>query len=381
MLTEVIKAGSTTLNIPDTVGYTTPDEFGNLIAGIMKNVKGVENCVVSVHCHDDLGMATANTLAGIRAGARQAEVTINGIGERAGNTSLEEVVMTLHTRKPVFNLETGIDTTQLMRASKLVSNYTGIVVQPNKAIVGANAFAHEVGIHQDGMLKHNETYEIMRPETVGVTQTRLVLGKHSGRHALKTHLTQLGYNFNDEELDKAFERFKNLADKKKMITDADLEALVADELYQPREIFSLDGLQVACGTMGMPTATVRLKGPDGTIHIRAAIGTGPVDAVYKAVDSIVQSPNTLLEFVIHAVTEGIDALGEVTVRIEGTNGQHTFDAQDETEHSRTFGGHGADTDIIVASAKAYLSALNKLLVAGEVYGEAEKRAEVEVVAN
>ena len=381
VLTEVIKAGATTLNIPDTVGYTTPDEFGNLIAGIMKNVKGVENCVVSVHCHDDLGMATANTLAGIRAGARQAEVTINGIGERAGNTSLEEVVMTLHTRKPVFNLETGIDTTQLMRASKLVSNYTGIVVQPNKAIVGANAFAHEAGIHQDGMLKHNETYEIMRPETVGVTQTRLVLGKHSGRHALKTHLTQLGYNFNDEELDKAFERFKNLADKKKMITDADLEALVADELYQPREIFSLDGLQVACGTMGMPTATVRLKGPDGTIHIRAAIGTGPVDAVYKAVDSIVQSPNTLLEFVIHAVTEGIDALGEVTVRIEGTNGQHTFDAQDETEHSRTFGGHGADTDIIVASAKAYLSALNKLLVAGEVYGEAEKRAEVEVVAN
>jgi 2-isopropylmalate synthase len=376
VLTEVIKAGATTLNIPDTVGYTTPDEFGNLIAGIMKNVKGIENCIVSVHCHDDLGMATANTLAGIRAGARQAEVTINGIGERAGNTSLEEVVMALHTRKPVFNLETGIETTQLMRASKLVSNYTGIVVQPNKAIVGANAFAHEAGIHQDGMLKHNETYEIMRPETVGVTQTKLVLGKHSGRHALKSRLTQLGYNFNEEELDKAFERFKNLADKKKMITDADLEALVADELYQPREIFSLDGLQVACGTMGMPTATVRLKGPDGTVHVRAAIGTGPVDAVYKAIDSVVQSPNTLLEFVIHAVTEGIDALGEVTVRIEGANGQHTFDAQDETEHSRTFGGHGADTDIIVASAKAYLSALNKLLVAGGEYGEAEKRAEV-----
>ena len=274
VLTEVIKAGATTLNIPDTVGYTTPDEFGNLIAGIMKNVKGIENCVVSVHCHDDLGMATANTLAGIRAGARQAEVTINGIGERAGNTSLEEVVMALHTRKPIFNLETGIETTQLMRASKLVSNYTGIVVQPNKAIVGANAFAHEAGIHQDGMLKHNETYEIMRPETVGVTQTTLVLGKHSGRHALKARLAELGYNFNDAELDKAFERFKNLADKKKMITDADLEALVADELYQPREIFSLDGLQVACGTMGMPTATVRLKGPDGTVHVRAAIRHG-----------------------------------------------------------------------------------------------------------
>ncbi|MEK7442138.1 MAG: 2-isopropylmalate synthase [Chloroflexota bacterium] len=380
VLTEVIKAGATTLNIPDTVGYTTPDEFGNLIAGIMKNVKGIENCVVSVHCHDDLGMATANTLAGIRAGARQAEVTINGIGERAGNTSLEEVVMALHTRKPVFNLETGIETTQLMRASKLVSNYTGIVVQPNKAIVGANAFAHEAGIHQDGMLKHNETYEIMRPETVGVTQTTLVLGKHSGRHALKARLAELGYNFNDAELDKAFERFKNLADKKKMITDADLEALVADELYQPREIFSLDGLQVACGTMGMPTATVRLKGPDGTVHVRAAIGTGPVDAVYKAIDSVVQSPNTLLEFVIHAVTQGIDALGEVTVRIEGTNGQRTFDAQDEAEHTRTFGGHGADTDIIVASAKAYLSALNKLLVASGEYGEAEKASQVEAVA-
>ncbi len=380
VLTEVIKAGATTLNIPDTVGYTTPDEFGNLIAGIMKNVKGIENCVVSVHCHDDLGMATANTLAGIRAGARQAEVTINGIGERAGNTSLEEVVMALHTRKPIFNLETGIETTQLMRASKLVSNYTGIVVQPNKAIVGANAFAHEAGIHQDGMLKHNETYEIMRPETVGVTQTTLVLGKHSGRHALKARLAELGYNFNDAELDKAFERFKNLADKKKMITDADLEALVADELYQPREIFSLDGLQVACGTMGMPTATVRLKGPDGTVHVRAAIGTGPVDAVYKAIDSVVQSPNTLLEFVIHAVTQGIDALGEVTVRIEGTNGQRTFDAQDEAEHTRTFGGHGADTDIIVASAKAYLSALNKLLVASGEYGEAEKASQVEAVA-
>ncbi len=380
VLTEVIKAGATTLNIPDTVGYTTPDEFGNLIAGIMKNVKGIENCIVSVHCHDDLGMATANTLAGIRAGARQAEVTINGIGERAGNTSLEEVVMALHTRKPIFNLETGIETTQLMRASKLVSNYTGIVVQPNKAIVGANAFAHEAGIHQDGMLKHNETYEIMRPETVGVTQTRLVLGKHSGRHALKARLAELGYNFNDAELDKAFERFKNLADKKKMITDADLEALVADELYQPREIFSLDGLQVACGTMGMPTATVRLKGPDGTVHVRAAIGTGPVDAVYKAIDSVVQVPNTLLEFVIHAVTAGIDALGEVTVRIEGANGQHTFDAQDETEHTRTFGGHGADTDIIVASAKAYLSALNKLLVASGEYGEAEKASQVEAVA-
>ncbi len=366
VLEEAIKAGAITLNIPDTVGYTTPDEFGALIAGIIENTPGIENCIVSVHCHDDLGMATANTLAGIRAGARQAEVTINGIGERAGNTSLEEVVMALHTRKPVFNLTTGIETTQLMRASKLVSNYTGIVVQPNKAIVGANAFAHEAGIHQDGMLKHHQTYEIMRPETVGVTQTRLVLGKHSGRHALKARLAELGYKFDEAGLDKVFERFKTLADKKKSITDADLEAIVTDEFYQPREVFTLDGMQVACGTIGLPTATVRLRGPDGATLTQAAVGTGPVDAVYKAIDAIVKTPNTLLEFSIHAVTRGIDALGEVTVRIETADGLRTLDAQKETEQPRTFGGHGADTDIIVASAKAYLSALNKLLVASGV---------------
>ncbi|HLF02379.1 MAG TPA: 2-isopropylmalate synthase [Anaerolineales bacterium] len=377
VLAEAIKAGATTLNIPDTVGYTTPTEFGNLIAGIMKNVPGVDNVIVSVHCHDDLGLATANTLAGIHAGARQAEVTINGIGERAGNTSLEEIVMALHTRKPVFNLRTGIDTTQIMRLSKLVSNYTGIAVQPNKAIVGANAFAHEAGIHQDGMLKHHLTYEIMRPETVGVTHTKLVLGKHSGRHALKTRLTELGYALTDAELDKAFERFKALADKKKMIADADLEAIIADQIYQPREIFLLDGMQVTCGTMGMPTATVRLICPDGTTRVEAAIGTGPVDAVYKAIDTIVQAPNTLLEFAIHAITEGIDAQGEVTVRIEGRNGHTThLDAQRETQTPRTFGGHGSDTDIIVASAKAYLSALNKLLVASGKYGEPELVAEV-----
>ena len=325
-----------------------------------------------MHCHDDLGLATANALAGIQAGARQAEVTINGIGERAGNTSLEEVVMALHTRRPIFGLATGIDTTQLMRASKLVSNYTGMVVQPNKAIVGANAFAHEAGIHQDGMLKHQQTYEIMRPETVGVTQTRLVLGKHSGRHALKKRLAELGYGLNDAELDKAFARFKDLADKKKTITDADLEALVADELYQPTEVYSLDGLQVACGTMGMPTATIRLKGPDGQSHVHAAIGTGPVDACYKAVDAIVQAPATLLEFAVHAITEGIDALGEVTVRIESDNGFTTTDAQKEIDTPRTFGGHGADTDIIVASVKAYLAALNKMLVATGRYRKSRK---------
>ncbi|MCC7358387.1 MAG: 2-isopropylmalate synthase [Anaerolineales bacterium] len=381
VLGEVIKAGATTLNIPDTVGYTTPEEFGALIAGILQHTPGVENVVISVHCHDDLGLATANTLAGIRAGARQAEVTVNGIGERAGNTSLEEVVMALHTRRPAFNLATGIDTAQIMRTSKMVSNYTGIVVQPNKAIVGANAFAHEAGIHQDGMLKHQQTYEIMRPETVGVTHSRLVLGKHSGRHAFKTRLTEMGVVLDEAELDKAFGRFKDLADKKKLITDADLEALVADEFYQPREIYALDGLQVACGTMGMPTATVRLRGPDGQLHTVAGIGTGPVDAAYKAVDQIIQAPATLLEFAVHAVTEGIDALGEVTVRIQGRTPQRAVDAQKELEQARTYGGHGADTDIIVASVKAYLAAVNKMLVATGTFGtDGERTAEVGVTA-
>lgn len=364
VLGEAIKAGATTLNIPDTVGYITPDEFFALIDGIIKNTPGMHaGITISVHCHDDLGMATANTLAGIRAGARQAEVTINGIGERAGNTSLEEVVMALKTRKPVFNLETGIETQQISRVSKLVSNYTGIVVQPNKAIVGANAFAHEAGIHQDGMLKHQTTYEIMRPEDVGVNQSKLVLGKHSGRHALRSRLAEMGHSLDELELDKAFARFKELADRKKVITELDLEAIIADEFYRPRDVYYLDGLQVTCGTIGMPTATVRLKGPDGKVHVHAAMGSGPVDAAYKAIDAIVKMPNTLLEFNIHAITEGIDALGEVTVRIKGENGLHTMDAQSEQVYQRVFGGHGADTDIIVASTKAYLNALNKLIIA------------------
>jgi 2-isopropylmalate synthase len=364
VLGEAIKSGATTLNIPDTVGYTTPDEYFALIDGVIKNTPGMhEGITISVHCHDDLGLATANTLAGIRAGARQAEVTINGIGERAGNTSLEEIVMTLKTRKPVFGLETGIETQQLARVSKLVSNYTGIVVQPNKAIVGANAFAHEAGIHQDGMLKHQTTYEIMRPEDVGVSQTTLVLGKHSGRHALRARLAEMGHSLDEYELDKAFARFKELADRKKVITDLDLEAIIADEFYRPRDVYYLDGMQVTCGTMGMPTATIRLKGPDGKIHMHAAMGSGPVDATYKAIDAIVKTKNTLLEFSVHAITEGIDALGEVTVRIRGENGLHTMDAQSEVLYQRVFGGHGADTDIIVASAKAYLNALNKLIIA------------------
>jgi 2-isopropylmalate synthase len=371
VLEAAVQAGAATLNIPDTVGYLTPDEYGELIAGILRHTPGIENCIVSTHCHNDLGLATANTLAGVRAGARQVEVTINGIGERAGNSSLEEVVMALHTRRPIYGFSTGIDTTLICRLSRLVSSYTGIAVQPNKAIVGANAFAHEAGIHQDGMLKNQQTYEIMRPESVGASQTRLVLGKHSGRHALKERLIELGYLLSDEDLAKAFHRFKNLADKKKTITDADLEAIVSDELYQPRSIFTLEGLQVACGTMGMPTATVRLKDPEGTVFVKAAVGTGPVDATYKAIDAIVNVPNELLEFSVHSVTGGIDALGEVTVRIRETNGAHKFNAQIEIDQPRTFGGQGADTDIIVASAKAYLAALNKLLVASNRFGPAE----------
>jgi 2-isopropylmalate synthase len=379
VLEEAIKAGATTLNIPDTVGYTTPNEFGGLIAGIKANTPGIEDVFISVHCHNDLGLATANTLAGVQAGARQVEVTINGIGERAGNTSLEEIVMALKTRQPVFGLETGIDTTQIMRVSRMVSNYTGMAVQPNKAIVGANAFAHEAGIHQDGMLKHNQTYEIMTPESVGVTRTRLVLGKHSGRHALRVRLNELGYDLADEDLTKIFDRFKRLADKKKTITDADLEALMADELYQPTEVYRLDGLQVACGTMGLPTATVRLAGPDDKVYVCAAVGTGPVHAAYTAIDQVVGVKATLLEFAVNAVTEGIDALGEVTVRIQYDNGQdEVMHPQSEETSVRTFGGHGADTDIIVACAKAYLAAVNKLLVARGLLGgqPPEESAEV-----
>ncbi|MGD8585138.1 MAG: 2-isopropylmalate synthase [Chloroflexota bacterium] len=380
VLGEAIKAGATTLNIPDTVGYTMPDEFGALIAGIMANTPGIEDVIVSVHCHDDLGVATANTLAGLRAGARQAEVTVNGIGERAGNTSLEEVVMSLKTRRPAYNLDTGIDASHITRVSRLVSNYTGIPVQPNKAIVGANAFAHEAGIHQDGMLKHHDTYEIMRPEMVGLQQSSLVLGKHSGRHAFKVRLADMGYDLADDEVQEGFARFKELADKKKTVTDADLAALITDQLYQQHELFVLDGLQVACGTMGMATATVRLTGPDGVQTVQASIGTGPVDAAYKAIDAVVHVPNRLLEFSVHSVTEGIDAIGEVTVRLEATNGSvlQRKSPQSGYMQPRTFGGHGADTDIIVASAKAYLSALNKLLVATGRYGEPEAPAEVMV---
>lgn len=350
VLSVAVEAGATTLNIPDTVGYIMPGEYYALMQKLIRETTGGDRVIWSVHCHDDLGMATANTLAGLQAGARQAEVTINGIGERAGNTSLEEVVMALRTRPNVYHFDTRIDASQITRTSRMISNYTGMLVQPNKAIVGVNAFSHEAGIHQDGILKHQATYEIMTPETVGLSQSNLVLGKHSGRHAFRVRLQDLGYEMSDGEMNQAFRRFKELADKKKTVTDADIEALIADEFYGPEEVYALEGMQVACGQVDMPTATIKLRGPDGAVHIAAAIGTGPVDASYQAIDKIVAVPNTLVEYRVAAITEGIDALGEVTVRIR----------RDENG-KRSFGGHGADTDIIVASAKAYLSAINKML--------------------
>jgi 2-isopropylmalate synthase len=362
VLQAVIEAGATTLNIPDTVGYAMPREYGELIARLIAETPGSERVIWSAHCHDDLGCATANTLAGIQAGARQAEVTVNGIGERAGNTSLEEVVMALHTRPAFYEqVRTRIATTELVRTSRLVANYTGIAVPRNKAIVGENAFAHEAGIHQDGMLKDKRTYEIMTPETVGLTQSRLVLGKHSGKHALRIRLQELGFELDKAELHDAFRRFKTLADRKKTVTDADLQALANQEILAPEEIFRLTDLQVACGRPGMPTATVRLEGPNGRTYVSAAVGTGPVDAAFQAIDRVVEAPNTLLEYNVHAVTEGIDAVGEVTVRIQA-----------EDRERRVFGGYGADSDVICASAKAYVAALNRMLTAiGTKYTHAE----------
>lgn len=368
VLGEAIKAGATTLNIPDTVGYTTPEEFGWLIKYLRENTPGADKVVWSVHCHDDLGLATANTLAGVQNGARQVEVTINGIGERAGNTSLEEVVMAIQTRPQNFSVQTNIDTTQITKTSRMVSAYTGMVVQPNKAIVGANAFAHEAGIHQDGMLKNQQTYEIMRPETVGLNASKLVLGKHSGRHAFRTRIEELGYtDLDKEELDAAFKRFKRLADKKKVVTDADIQAIIADEVFQPPEIWKLEQIQISCGDHSIPTASVCLVGPDGEQHRDAALGTGPVDAAYQAINRIIGVRNRLMEFTINAVTEGLDAQAEATIRIQPENGEREYGLNPQTSQAfvRSFSGHGASTDIVVASARAYLSALNKMLAARE----------------
>jgi 2-isopropylmalate synthase len=347
ILEAVIDAGATTVNIPDTVGYAIPGEFGNLIRGIMKNVPNIKKAIVSVHCHNDLGLAVANSLEAVKQGARQVECTVNGIGERAGNASLEETVMAIKTRKDFFNLTTNIDTKQIYKASRLVSELTGFLVQPNKAIVGANAFRHESGIHQDGVIKMPITYEIIAPRTVGIPSSSLVLGKLSGRHAFKEHLAELGYSLSEEDLGRAFTAFKELADKKKDVTDRDIESLVAEERRTIAEVYHIDRIQVTCGDRGIPTAAVRLIGPDGQAMEDAALGTGPVDAVYKAINRIVGVPNVLTEFTVKSVTEGIDAIGEVLIRIES--------------EGVTYTGRGADTDIIVASAKAYMNALNRLL--------------------
>ena len=347
ILERVIEAGATTVNIPDTVGYATPQEFGSLIQGILDNVPNIGKAVVSVHCHDDLGLAVANSLEAIRVGARQVECTINGIGERAGNASMEEIVMALKTRRDFFKLSTNIDTTQIYRTSRLVSDLTGFPVQANKAIVGANAFRHQSGIHQDGVLKKSITYEIMDPKWVGIPSSSLVLSKVSGRHAFKERLSELGYALSEEDLNRAFQGFKALADKKKDITDRDIESLIAEELRTVTEVYHLDHVEVSCGDHNIPTATVRLIAPDGQSLADAALGTGPVDAVYKAINRIVGIPNRLTEFTVKSITEGIDAIGEVLIRIES--------------EGVTYTGRGASTDIIVASAKAYMNALNRLL--------------------
>ena len=343
----VIKAGATTLNIPDTVGYAIPQEFGALIEGIFKNVPNISKAVVSVHCHNDLGLAVANSLEAIRRGARQIECTINGIGERAGNASLEEIVMALKTRSDFYHLSTNIDTTQIYKTSRLVSELTGFAVQPNKAIIGANAFRHQSGIHQDGIIKKAITYEIMDPKSVGIPASSLVLGKLSGRHAFKERLAELGYILDEESFKHAFQSFKELADKKREVADRDIESVIAEELRTVSEVYHLDHVEVSCGNHNIPTATVRLINPGGQAVADAALGTGPVDAVYEAINRIVKVPNKLTEFTVKSVTEGIDAIGEVLIRIESDGASYT--------------GRGADTDIIVASAKAYMNALNRLL--------------------
>ncbi|GMP78352.1 hypothetical protein CsSME_00034299 [Camellia sinensis var. sinensis] len=365
ILGEVINAGATTVNVPDTVGYTVPDEFGQLIADIKANTPGIENVIISTHCHNDLGLSTANTLAGACAGSRQVEVTINGIGEGAGNASLEEVVMALKCRgEQVFGgLYTGINTRQIVMSSKMVEEYSGLHVQPHKAIVGANAFAHASGIHQDGMLKHKNTYEIISPEDIGLQRSNesgIVLGKLSGRHALKTRLSELGYDIDGKELDGLFWRFKAIAEKKKNITDDDLKALVSDVVFQPQVVWKLGDVQVTCGTLGLPMATVKLIDADGEEHIACANGTGPVDSAYKAVDHIVKVPVTLLEYSMNAVTEGIDAIATTQVLIRGDNNHTSTKASEETV-CHTFSGTGAGMDMVISSVRAYINALNKML--------------------
>jgi 2-isopropylmalate synthase len=340
-----IEAGATTVNLPDTVGYAMPDEFFELVSYVKKNTPNIHRAVLSVHCHNDLGLATANTLAGLNAGARQAEVTINGIGERAGNTSLEEVVMGIYTRRENLGLDTNIKTSEIYPTSRLVSMVTGIMVQPNKAIVGANAFAHEAGIHQDGVLKNRLTYEIMEPETIGLSKNKLVLGKHSGRHAFKKKIEELGHDISGDELNHLFEKFKSLADKRKEILDEDIEVLVAEEIMRAPDLYQLEYLNVVSGTVAVPTATVKMK-VKGEEMQNAGFGVGPIDAAFNTIAVMTGTNSKLLRFSVNAISGGMDAQGEVIVRLQ--------------ENGLVALGKGADPDIITASAKAYINGLNRL---------------------
>lgn len=346
----VIEAGAISINIPDTVGYSFPTEISEIVSYIVDKVPNISDAVVSVHCHNDLGLAAANSLAGVLVGARQVECTINGIGERAGNASLEEVVMALHTRRDRLNLHTNINTKEIYRSSQLLSNLTGMHVQRNKAIVGANAFAHEAGIHQDGMIKDKRTYEIMTPESVGIQQSALVLGKHSGRHALAKRYTELGYDLSKEELNKAYSEFTQLADKKKDIYDADLIAILQDKVEEIPEAYEMISMQVISGSKLSPTATVRLKKGEDIIE-DSAVGDGPVDAACKAIDRLTEMPARLVHYTINAVSIGKDAMGEVLVQVACGE--------------REFSGRAASTDIIEASARAYLNAINRIFYAQE----------------
>ncbi len=340
-----IEAGAVTVNLPDTVGYAVPQEFGELVKYVMDHTPNIHKAVLSVHCHNDLGLATANTIAALQAGARQAEVTINGIGERAGNTSLEEVVMTMHTRPNFIPLTTHIKTEYIHPTSRLVSMITGMLVQPNKAIVGANAFSHEAGIHQDGMLKNPMTYEIMKPETIGLSANKLVLGKHSGRHALRDHLKAMGYDLSEEELKTIFVKFKELADKKKHVMDEDLEAIANENLFHTDQVFKLEYLHVTSGTTVFPMASVKLD-INGRPMQGAGYGNGPIDAAFESIKELTRTQAELLRFSVSALTGGTDATGEVTVRLR--------------ENGLVALGRGADSDIITASAKAYINGLNRL---------------------
>jgi 2-isopropylmalate synthase len=354
----VIDAGATTVNIPDTVGYAIPEEYGTMLRNLRAQVKNSDKAVFSVHCHNDLGLAVANSLAAVANGVRQIECTINGIGERAGNAALEEVVMALRTRADIFNLGTGINTQEIYKSSRLVTGMTGIVVQPNKAVVGANAFAHEAGIHQDGVLKERRTYEIMRPQDVGIPANKLVLGKHSGRHALVRRLKDLGYALGEAELEKVFQKFKELADKKKTVFDDDIIALAEERMARSLETYALDYLNTSSGTGVIPTATVRLaangKGKQRTVCQEASCGDGPVDAAYKAIDKIAGLKMKLIDYNLRAVSGGKDAQGEVNVKV--------------LCRDLTVTGRGTSTDIIEASAKAYLQAVNKILASSKGNG-------------